>query len=151
MTPLHLLAKKWAKAVVDLQQLEVPPFLERKKKKLIKQAIFIKSALEKSDHVTPVATELGFIPLLVAGGIAAAAAMTKWITDAKQVTETAQQSKTDAEAVKQLMDTGLTQQQAVDVVLGKKTTDWKKYLIPAGIGFTVLMGLMWFMRGKRNG
>lgn len=149
MTPVHQLAKVWASEVVALDGLKVPFRLKKRKRQLMHRAKKIRSALEMSDHVTPVATELGFIPLLVAGGMAAAAAMTKWISDAKKVTSETQKSQTDAAAVDQLIKSGLTKEQAVQVVLGQKSVDWKKYLVIGGIVLAVGSGL-WFMLRKRK-
>lgn len=150
MTPIHNLAKVWASEVVALDGLKVPFHLKKRKRQLMHRAKKIKTALEMSDHVTPVATELGFIPLLVAGGMAAAAAMTKWITDAKKVTTETQKSQTDAAAVDQLIKSGLTKEQAVSVVLGQKSGDWKKWIFPVGVTL-VVGGAMWLLlRSRKN-
>jgi hypothetical protein len=120
-------AADWAKKVVELHKLKVPPYLEGKKQTLIKRAELMKKTLEATDPLqglAPVASELGFVPLIVAGGIAAVTAMSKWAKDAYQI-------KTEKEKYDALIKSGLTPAKAQEVMT-TKGFNWKLLLtVPA--------------------
>lgn len=124
-------AKKWAQAVVMLHETQVPPFLEKRKAKLLKSANVIKRTLEATDPLrpmVPVASELGFIPLIVAGGIAAVTAMSKWAKDAYTV-------KKESERYDTLVKSGMTPAQAQNLITGGGF-NWKLAL---GIGVALML------------
>jgi hypothetical protein len=121
-------AKNWALHVVDLHNTPVPPHMRGRKNSLLKRAQTMRKTLEAVDPlapITPVAQELGFLPLLVMGGMAAATAMSKWAKDAYVV-------KKDAEKYDTLIKSGMTPEQA-QKVMNQSGFDWKMIVIPAGI------------------
>lgn len=119
-------AKKWAIKVVELHKLQVPPHLEPRKRKMLRQAELIKKSLEATDPLrplTPVAQELGFVPLLIGGGLIAVTAMSKWAKDAYQI-------KTDKEKYDALIKSGLSPAKAQEIMA--TGFNWKMLLgIPA--------------------
>ncbi len=136
-------AADWAKKVVELHKLKVPPHLESKKQRLIKRAELMKKTLEATDPLqglAPVASELGFVPLIVVGGIAAVTAMSKWAKDAYQI-------KTEKEKYDALIKSGLTPAKAQEVMT-TKGFNWKMALsIPA----ILLGGFLVYKIGKGRG
>lgn len=136
-------AKNWAQKVVELHALKVPPHLEPRKRKLLRHAEIIKKSLEATDPLrplAPVASELGFIPLLIGGGIIAVTAMSKWAKDAYQI-------KTEKEQYDALIASGVSAAKAQQIMAGNKI-NWQMLLgIPA-----VLIGgfLTYKMIGRRK-
>lgn len=121
-------AKIWAQQVVQLHSLPVPDYLRPRKNKLLKQAEFIKKSLEATDPLRPmqpVAAELGFLPLIIGGGLVAVAAMSKWAKDAFEISK-------ESERFDQLVKGGLTAAQA-QAVLNQTSFNWKMAAIPVGI------------------
>lgn len=121
-------AKQWALEVVNLHHLPVPSYLEPRKRKLLKHAEYIKKSLEATDPLrpfAPVAGELGFLPLIIGGGVVAVAAMTKWAKDAYAIS-------TETSRYNDLIKSGLTPQQAQNV-LNQSSFNWKMIAIPASV------------------
>lgn len=121
-------ARNWAAHVVDLHNTPVAPHLRRRKQQLLKRAQTMRKTLEAVDPlapISPVANELGFLPLLVIGGMAAATAMSKWAKDAYVV-------KKESDKYDTLVKSGLTPEQA-QKVLTSGGFDWKMIAIPAGL------------------
>jgi hypothetical protein len=121
-------ARKWAAHVVDLHNTPVAPHLQGRKKKLMAQAQTMRRTLEAVDPlapISPVVNELGFLPLLVIGGMAAATAMSKWAKDAYVI-------KKESDKYDTLVKSGLTPEQA-QKVLTSSGFNWKMIVIPAGL------------------
>jgi hypothetical protein len=75
---------------------------------------------------------LGFIPLLVAGGVAAITAMSKWAKDSYAI-------KKDADRYDTLVKSGLTPQQAQNLMTNS-TFNWKLWL-GVGVGLMLVGGI----------
>lgn len=128
-------ARKWAQAVVDLHNTPVPPFLAARKAKLLKSANLIKKTLEATDPLRPMApaaAELGFIPLIVAGGVAAITAMSKWAKDSYAI-------KKDSDRYDTLVKSGLSPEQA-QKLMTNTTFNWKLWL-GVGVGLLLVGGI----------
>ena len=134
-------AREWAKMVVHLHNLQVPPSLQSKKDSLLSFAKKTKDTIEGITGSIPELevmdnqTDLGFVPLLIGAGIAgAAAAITYWITDYKKFLAEVEAKKMDKLIYDDLINQGNTPEKALSIIEAKnKKPISTKQLIAFGI------------------
>lgn len=140
-------AREWAQKVVDLHKLSVPENMLARKNALLSTAKTIKDSIEsvigKSSYLEPI-NQLGFLPIVGAVVITSGiAAIVKWTTDYNKF-------KTEVEQQNKLIDSGMSPQQAANIVKGNidkfSYTTIAKYALPA----FVLFGIGYFLMRKRE-